>query len=34
MTLSLKRDVAKGRLEFAYQVRDVVVSEGTIGGEV
>ncbi|HKD23847.1 MAG TPA: AMP-binding protein [Rhizomicrobium sp.] len=34
MTLSLKRDVAKGRLEFAYQVRDVVVSEGIIGGEV
>ena len=30
--LSLARDVAKQTLRFAFQLRDLVVSEGTIGG--
>jgi 3-hydroxymyristoyl/3-hydroxydecanoyl-(acyl carrier protein) dehydratase len=32
-TLSLHRDLTKQRLNFSYRVKDLVMSEGTIGGE-
>ena len=32
-TLSLHRDLAKQRLNFSYRVKDLVMSEGTVGGE-
>jgi 3-hydroxymyristoyl/3-hydroxydecanoyl-(acyl carrier protein) dehydratase len=32
-TLTLHRDLAKQRLNFSYRVHDLVMSEGTVGGE-
>jgi acyl-coenzyme A synthetase/AMP-(fatty) acid ligase len=32
-TLSLHRDLTKQRLNFSYRVKDLVMSEGTVGGE-
>jgi acyl-CoA synthetase (AMP-forming)/AMP-acid ligase II len=32
-TLSLHRDLTKQRLSFSYRVKDLVMSEGTVGGE-
>lgn len=32
-TLSLHRDLAKQRLSFSYRVKDLVMSEGTVGGQ-